>query len=277
MLNLFFLFTDALLHHIWIENPTQRPNTFDELVEKIKFTPRVWNKESDIVYMLKMFSWTLNININYLRFSKTYSFCQKHKLYSLIYSFQNTLVKLLRKPHAFKDINLIFFQKKIYILNTQLTVPIVLTNLETPDRSFIITKPEILKLLKKEPIDFPFDVLIYSSYCFGMIEKQQKENNIIKIYKSQDTIVKDKVVIFITPNLTGHDFVVDIFKPLNADLPFNELNNLAQTRQTEGKTIHKKNPKIEKPNNQDFCVCDHETTQNIFPNTKYKSLGKNKN
>jgi hypothetical protein len=264
-----------LLQHIWKQKLTEEPKTFEELGERFKFTPRVWRKKNDFIYILKTLSWTLNININYLGFTTQHIAC-KHdtKTFLLVYKFQNTLVKLLRQPHPFRDITLFLFKKKIYVLKPDMDITKLnpyLTNVLSSKKAEM-SKTDIIKILQRASIKLPQDVKIFSAYFFGKISNQLKVHNFIAHYKSEKTD-QPEMVLFISPNLSGSDFDIYKLDACNIEHSFNPLSSLSHAHKQEGDPCYKKKPQLDKPLNQDFCICDHEEIRQIFPNPKFKSLG----
>jgi hypothetical protein len=95
---------------MWIKkNNTNQYQEFQQLIEKIQLTPRTWNSKNTLIHVLKLITWTLDININLLGFKQTKNTGQ----YFLYYKFQNTLVKLLRSSPTFNSIHILLYKKNI--------------------------------------------------------------------------------------------------------------------------------------------------------------------
>ena len=63
---------DAILHHCWLNRVSTKLQSFQELIELMKITPRTtWNKKTNIVHILKYLTWTLNVNVNLLLLTRS--------------------------------------------------------------------------------------------------------------------------------------------------------------------------------------------------------------
>ena len=104
-----------MIHYIWnnYEALQRKYVSMEQMIEHIKLSPRIWNSQKNIIYVLKYFTWTLNININLLCFKRI---CIHHdNCYVLSYKFQNTLMKTRHQPvNTNNPINIVF-HKKTYI------------------------------------------------------------------------------------------------------------------------------------------------------------------
>jgi len=62
-----------LLQHIWVSYLQFRPQlqTYQELIEKVKLTPRIWNPAVKLNDLLKYLSWILDLSINIIGLKHT--------------------------------------------------------------------------------------------------------------------------------------------------------------------------------------------------------------
>ena len=62
-----------ILQHIWVNRLQFCPQLqeYQELIEKIKLTPRLWNPEIELHVLLKYLSWILGISFNLITFKYT--------------------------------------------------------------------------------------------------------------------------------------------------------------------------------------------------------------
>ncbi len=85
---IYYLHSDALLHHIWKINQKNFP-TFQDLVEKLRLTSReICNKQVTTTHVLKFITWKLNININLVKIIPRPPKKTGHKLFCFCYSFK---------------------------------------------------------------------------------------------------------------------------------------------------------------------------------------------
>ena len=266
------------MHFIWANRCTDHFTDFQEFFEKFQLTPRSWNSQTNLQHILKYISWTLNVNINLLGFKRTNIIqkCGHKNTYFLYYKFQNTLVKMLRKPHPFVTVNLVYYNKTFFVLfNANVTPYLIKANSQNhiTHKNMTILPIHIMQILKQECITFPFNINIYTAYSYIRNYSYIKiTSNLIGkyVYENSD---KKILHIFITPNMEGHDITMCSLTDVKLSNDGNTLNSLANSHSPEGNPIFRKQKKTKDLLNQNYCVCDHPETQRIFLPTKFRNLG----
>lgn len=236
--------------------------------------------------LLKHISWSLNINITIVGFKRSRDF-QKCKLHSVCYLpyfiFQNTMVKILRSS-KYISVILCYFKRKYYILHNHYLNVIhpYLINTNCQDNCLLfqdktVTSQHIMDILNHKNPNLPFNVQLYSTYSFVFdhFVKQIQNHNIGQYLSAQNT--KTTLHLFITPELTSNNFKFSILTSLSHDFSMNNEKNLFSFNHIqEGKKLFQNNIEIEDGLNQEYCICDHNSTRRIFlpPAHSFKSLGK---
>jgi hypothetical protein len=273
----FFLFLDSLLYLLWQQNRNLF-KTYQELIECLQVTPRTKQSvNNDIKHILKYITWTLNVNISVVTISQLKNSYHKYD-YEFRYKFQNSLVKLLKTPHKYKQITVILFKKKYYILKDECKIFPVLINVNP--QSIILYKNKqilsshILDIVEDRNTNtFPFTINIYTSYSFlKNASLKHIQNNFIGQYVH---IGSNEVLhILVTPDLTSNNSIMinQLQLPTNT-LQFNKHNLFANCQITEGDNIFKHTLSKEITLNQNFCICDHEETQRYISTRKSPILG----
>jgi hydrogenase maturation factor HypF (carbamoyltransferase family) len=84
---------------------------------------------------------------------------------------------------------------------------------------------------------------------------------------------KNVLHIFITPDLDGVYYFINALQNVKPNVKFNSNSLFSHTNLTEGDQTFKIQAPQTQTLNQDFCICDHHTTQQIFNPRRYKNLG----
>ncbi len=157
-----------MLYLLWQQNRNLF-KTYEELIECLQITPRTKQSvHNDIRHILKYITWTLNINISVVTITRLKDSYHTYD-YEFRYKFQNSLVKLLKVPHKYKQITVILFKKKYYILKDECKLFPVLMNVN-PQSTILyndkhVLSSHILDIVKDRNTNtFPFTINIYTSY-----------------------------------------------------------------------------------------------------------------
>lgn len=256
------------MHHIWIHKKSSSTlKNFQELIEIIKLTPRVWNPNIKFNQTLRYITSTLNININIigLKRSRDHFKCNHtpSNCYFPFYIFQNTLVKVLREISCFLPVNVVYFQGKYYLLlehldpvliDTYPVNPVIYENVE-------ITNADVIKILKNEIFNIPFNINLYTSYSYIRNNAIKIQSNIIAKYTKSNS--NKCLHLFIAPHLEKYFNLHVLDNIIDNNEVFNTFN-LFDTNFTEGNTHYNSKSQKEDSLNQEFCICDHSDTQRIF-------------
>ena len=261
------LFVDSIMHYVWNQNsPNYKEATYQQYIDKIKLTPRVWNSKTNLTRVLQHISWTLNLNINVigLKRSRDHIKCNKHGVCFLsFYIFQNPLVKLLRSTNSNNNFNVLLLNKKYYLIPITTITP-SLTNAPVSENiivnNFQIIKDHILEILKSNPnLTFPININIYSSYKYinSKFTKSITQHPIGQ-YKCR---ANNTLHIFISPHLID-SFDMHIISNVK-DIVLSQTNSLFTNPIKEGKCYNVKNtqPKVL---NQEHCICEHSETRRVM-------------
>lgn len=273
------------MQHLWIHHRQHDCsfNTYQDLVERVKLTPRKWNSRTNINDTLKQLTWILGTSINLIAFKRkriNYECPHTRHCYFPIYQFHNPYIKL-NKQSDFFQMNILEFKSQYYSIPSDSCHPILIN--KKSDFNFdILSKNDIHQILQGKHLQKPFMVALYSTPSFVRTQYTNIINqNIIGILQNNSTQV---LHLFITPHLNSTDFDVCHLETLNLlDYnSFNKINHLSCRRPTEGDTQFKNSDETNKNIlNQDYCVCEHPDTERYFAPTNhcFKSLGKllNKN
>lgn len=266
------------MQFIWAKRRTDKYKDFQEFFEQFQLTPRTWNLQTNLLHILKYLSWTLNVNINVIGLKRTNGIrkCGHKNTYFLCYKFQNTLVKMLRHPHPFATVNLMFHKKTLFILSNSDVKPYLinasLQNSINYDNVTILPS-HIIQIMKQEHVDFSFNINIYTAYSY--IRNHSFLNitsNLIGKFVCENS-EKNILHIFITPNLEGDNIAMCKLTNVEPSMDCNTLNSLANSHSPEGNLIFRKQNKNNDLLNQNYCVCDHPETQRIFLPSKFRNLG----
>jgi hypothetical protein len=271
------LVTDALLHHLWRCNLPTFP-LWSDLLDALQITTReTRNKNTDVEHILKFITWTLSININLVKIIGRPR--SGHKKFCFTYTFQNTLVKLL-KPNKFKPIHIINFKKKYYIMNEASSLfPLLMNGVNPQDELLYETVPvrayQILDILKGNVshLSFPFTINIYTSYHSVKPTSLEIERNMIG--QLPTTNPSDVFHVFLTPDMEKKSVRINALNTIKSSVKFDKHNLFANTKITEGDKTTFYSTSKERVLNQESCVCDHEDTQTFSPPKRYRNLGIN--
>ena len=286
-----FLSTDALLHHIWnhcLLDTSSYP-TYESMIEKLKFTPRMWNSKFNLNRLLKHITWSLNIDITLngirrLRDNKekfTCSHNNKGCSFFAIVLFHNPLIKLLFFSTAtLSPVTLLKYKDTFYtLLKDELTPVLINVPLTThiQHQNQLITLDHCIDIVRDTQVNSPpsFSIVIYTSYTFVHEQYTHKLQEGIIGYHKAPTDDPSMLHLFITGFRSTANMCILDNTHLNTS--FNLKNIYSSARITEG---HKIEPSSERINqtllNQEHCICQHPDTQRYFvPGRQtFKNLGK---
>ena len=159
---------------MWKNQHDESKMSIDEIIEKIKHTPFDWNSKIDWKLILQHITYLFDININIIGFklSKNFFQCEKHLnlCYFPYYIFQNTFIKFFNTSNVFKTINLLFYNKKYYILkNSNLLQPSLINY---PIIKYIkidndyITQKVIQNVLKNNHVNYSYNIFYIRPIIF---------------------------------------------------------------------------------------------------------------
>ena len=256
---------DAAMHYVWNQNSSfYEETTYQQYIDKIKITPRIWNSKTKLSKVLQHISWTLNLNINILglKRSRDHTKCLLHSTcYYLYYIFQNPLIKLLRSNHRTNTVNVLICKQHYYIIPNTSIIPRLTKALSTNCVTFQninVTHDSILQIIQsKLNIHLPFNVTVYSAFQFANSTRAMTH---YPIGQYKQNCNKDMLHLFISPHL------VNLF---NIHILTNVTNNLSQKHNIflnhikEGKYLNLRSsqPKVL---NQEHCICEHSETQRVL-------------
>lgn len=273
------------MQHLWIHHRQNECSfkTYQELIERVKLTPRQWNSSTNINQNLKYLTWALGTSINLIKFKKkinklqnTFPCSHTSNCFMPIYQFHNPYTKLVQKKQSnFSQINILEFNSHYYSLPSDSCYPVLINKVSNFNFD-LISKNDIQHILYGNQVKSPFMVALYSTPSYIRTQYTNIINqNIIGVLKNNATQI---LHLFLTPHLNGTDFDVYQLETLNHfdHKSFNQKNYLSCTRSTEGninlKMTNNTNKNIL---NQEYCVCDHLDTARYFAPTSssFKPLG----
>ena len=250
------------------------------MVEKLQITAReTRNKKIETVHVLKYITWTLNINITLVKIIARPPRKTGHKLFCFCYSFQNTLVKILKAPNRFKPIHVITYKKKYYILNEPPTIFPLLLKRVNPEvqityKKHSVRADQILDIVqgKTEHLSFPYTINVYTAYSSIEKNSPEIENNMIGQFLAENTA--EVIHVFLTPDIENSNLVrINALETVKHSAKFDKHNLFVNTHITEGdKHDFFRTPK-EVLLNQKSCICDHKETQQYSPSQRDQNLG----
>ena len=293
-----FLFAvDILLQQIWLNYrlPGVSPFPYKDyyaLIETVNRTPRLWNTNHAMLETLKYISWTLNVDISIIGFRQagmTHYCPHAADYYFLCYIFQNTVLKLMKKPTCWKPLIILEYKKNYYVpqkfipFNSQpclIDLPPLSTESTTID-NITFYHADILKLLQNKPVDFSISLIIYSTYKYVRTTYTKEiQNHVIRKY---DNLASNKVLhLFLAPHVnttptskafSDCNFSLFHLKDIKAPELFHPNDIFTYKHLTEGKSVHQSNDSKSVPLlNQDFCICDHPDMEELWNIPKYVDL-----
>lgn len=255
--------------------------TFESFSQQIKHTPRNYNSALNVMFHLQTITWVLNTNVNIIGFKRTknYTKCKTHSNCSFAYYiFQNPLIKLVTSAHT---ITVICYKNKYYIHKPNRIVPLLINlkpHFAITYNSHCLSRDNIIAILKKEPIELPFNIQIYSTYKYIREEhvKSIQQNNIGSLYNKNNT---ETIHIFVSPNLDNTCVHLNILNNINNTMVLKNPFFVPTTYLPETQNIKEFSKEInpQKTLNQNHCICEHPCTARYFnpTNKSYKNLGKN--
>jgi len=268
--------------HLWQTNFKKKYPSFDNFLQTLKLTLRDWKNDTDFIYALKYFTWTLGININILTFTKCRHIfnCSFHSDCSLIiYKFQNSFMKIFNNPNL-KSINFFFYKNNLFQLNTSShhLHPYLINQLLFENLIFnntLITIADLLLIINQTFTgSFPFSIKIFTSYSFVSTRcTTQITNNFIGDYQSSQS--DETVWIFLNPWLDPNKFSICLLSmDQKTKLTFSKKNFFSTVHVNEGTKIADiKNQQLNEQAtilNQEYCICEHPLTQIVH--SKLKNL-----
>jgi len=276
-----------LLQHIWTDYKQFQPQLleYQELIEKIKLTPRVWKSTVKLNDFLKYSSYILGLSINLLGFKETknrhndtFQCEHRKKCYLPYYKFQNPYIRFCSTKDVVQ-INILEFKSNYYSISSASCIPILinqLSNFNFHYKSEPVTPDEINAILKHKPIEKKsFSITLYSTNSYVKSNHTKIINNAIIGQLQNES--QDMLHLFLTPHLDDPGFDVFVLDFQSNNFTFNQKNVYCITHKTEGK-YHFKNPSG--PNkeifNQEYCICEHPDTERYHApnNNTFKPLGK---
>jgi len=276
-----------VLQHIWLNYLQFQPQyqNYQELIEKIKLTPRIWNPAVKLNELLKYITWILGISVNLIGLKRTQVHhnetfqCHHTKLCFLPYfKFQNPCIRFCQKPAPnFFQLNFLEFKSEFFSIAPQSCSPILINQLANFDfhyKSEPVTLHDIDAILKQQPLEKSFSIALYSTSSFVRSNhvKVISEHIVGHLKNDSATILH----LFLTPHLHDPSFDVYVLDFSTNNITFNQKNVYCNTHITEGKYLF--NNRFQ-PNkeilNQEHCICEHPDTERYHaPNNKsFKPLG----
>ncbi len=278
-----------LLQHIWTNYSQFFPQLQDyqDLIEKVKLTPRIWNSDVKINDILKYLSWVLDLSINLigLKYTKnphsdTFKCTHTRPCFLPYYKYQNPYIRFCKAFRKKFQINILEFKTQPYIIDSASCNPILINQLPNFNfhyKSEPVTLHDIESILKQKPTETKsFSITLYSTstYVKSCHTKVISEN--IVGHLPSDS--KDTLHLFLMPHLHGSTFDVHVLEELTSkNIGFNQKNVYCNTHITEGKYEFKNPSQTNKEIlNQDHCICEHPDTERYHtPNNKaFNPLGK---
>jgi hypothetical protein len=263
--------------------------SYQDLVEKIKLTPRIWNPAVDLNSFIKHVTWILGLSINIIGFKRTqpehkniFQCNHTSKCFLPYYKFQNPYIRFCQKEQrSFSPLNVLEYKSKYYsISSTSLCRPLLINQLPNFNFDFQsepVTRHDIDSILKHKHIEKSFSIILYSTTTY-VRKTHIKTINKHVIGQLQNNSSKHTLHLFLTPHLQGPDYdiyVLNVTSTKNS-VVFNRKNVFSNTHLTEGKYDFKSRSRPNKDMlNQDHCICEHPDTERYHtPNSKtFKPLG----
>lgn len=277
-----------LLQHIWINRLQfcHQLQEYQDLIEKVKLTPRIWNPTVELNVFLKYLSWVLGISINLISFKRTQAWYKEFQCthtkpcFLPFYKFQNPYIRFCQDWNKKNlQINILEFKSKYFIISSKSCKPVLinqLPNFNFYHKSEPITLHDINCILRQKPIEKLFSIALYSTSSYVKSSHSKViTKHIIGHLKNNS---KEILHLFLTPHLHGQSFDVYILDLSTNNIQFNSKNIYSNTHITEGKSnfkFHSRNNK--ELLNQNHCICEHPDTERYHaPNNKtFKPLGEN--
>jgi hypothetical protein len=278
------LLLDSILQHLWISQTIHSTySSYVEMIEQIKHTPRIWNLKFNLRNILQHLSWTLCANVNVIGFQRCRNNANAHhntkQCMFPYYIFQNSIVKLLRFPHRFPPLNIIYAKKQYYLLKSNDLKP-YLINIHSENTHIIfenqcITPHDILNIIKMLPVTFTFNIQVYTSYYYTHVPKSSKiiEKNMIgNFYLGSE---KKTLHLFVSPLLENGLFNLHILNDFIVNTTFNKYNIVSKHHIPEGNKFFYSKRSTDILLNQDNCICDHPDTKQLLTPipSSFKKLG----
>ena len=279
-----------LLQHIWVDCRSFFPQLqeYQELIEKIKLTPRIWNPAVKLHDILKYLSWMLNISVNLIGFkrtqahhSNTFKCSHTQSCFLPYYKYQNPFIRFSR-DYSCKNplqINILEVKSEYFTISSESCHPLLInqvSNFNFYHNSQPVTLQDINDILKKNPMEKTFSIILYStsSYVRSNHSKVISKHIVGHLPNNSEDILH----LFLSPHLHGSTF--DVYKldfSSNNNITLNNKNLYHNTHITEGIYDFKTNLRANKEMlNQEHCICEHPDTERFHaPNNKsFRALGK---
>jgi len=273
----FSLSLDALLHYYWC-NVKHQFQTYDELVECIKLTPREWNKNIHQEELLRNISWMLNYDINIIGFKRTAFLnetdcCETHGSmcrYSY-YIFKNPILSYKKKDSNIANVSIVIYAKQMYLFIHSKLKPLLINKF--PEVIDCISNEKIVSIIQNKEIEHSVNVNIYSSYHYIRSNYVKSIGKLLigQYYNKNNT---NTLHLFFSPHPVCPGFYLNLLhnmsnislKGLGAQKNITEGTKIFQQKklqsELEGKSI----------DNQEHCVCDHPSTSQLMLLPAYKSF-----
>jgi hypothetical protein len=259
--------------------------SYQDLVEKIKLTPRIWNPAIDLTTFLKHISWILGLTINLIGFKRTQTqhrdtFQCNHteQCFLPYYKFQNPYIRFCQQSQKeFFQLNFLEYKSKYYIISSTSCQPLLINQLPNFDfrfKSEPVTLHDIDSILKHKHVEKPFSIALYSTtkYVQSTHINTISKNVIGHLQNNSEHILH----LFLIPHLHGPTYDIYVLELSTNNILFNRKNVFSNTHLTEGKYEFKSHSRPNKDMlNQNHCICEHPDTERFYtPNNKaFKPLG----
>jgi hypothetical protein len=263
---------------MWIHHLHKQYSTYEKMIERFKITPRQWNTNHPDYEVLQHLTWIFKVNVNVIEFKRKRNFgecdCQTSCCLMPAYKFQNTMMKVL---NAQPSVTVMCYKKTLYVLKENYFEP-YLINLH-PDQyisvnSTVVTNQMVYDIINNKPVTLEYNVKIYTSYTYIRSQSTKKlANNIIAYHFYNNNV--GTLHLFVTPHLMNNTISINKLSNINDNTFFQRNMMCSYNHLTEGQKVFQNSRVNQDTLNQEYCICEHPTTNRIFPNSKklYKPLG----
>ena len=276
-----------LLQQVWLQYRQFQPQmqNYQDLVEKVKLTPRIWNPDVDLNTFLKHISWILGLPINLIGFKRkqsqhrdTFQCNHNEECFLPYYKFQNPYIRFCQQmKNEFFQFNFLEYKSKYYLITATSCQPLLINNL--PNFNFVFNSEpisicDINSILNHQQIEKSFSIVLYSTMTYVRTTHTTViSKNIIGHYQGNSNEI---LHLFLTPHLHGPTYDIHVLDLPTNNIKFNRKNVFSNTHLTEGKYEFKNHTRPNKEMlNQNHCICEHPDTERFHtPNNKaFKPLG----
>lgn len=181
---------------------------------------------------------------------------------------------MLSCTHQCPTMTVIQYESVFYLYSDDKLKPLLINlqpNTNITCESVVITNTIIDQILNQDKdLTLPFNVKLYSSYCYIRHQAQKKiQQNIIGIYCDQKN--KNTLHLFVSPTLQKYNYHLNTLE-LPDNTSFYTKNTMCSIQHLpEGHPLlqNKRSSKVDKETlNQDHCICEHPATQRVFLTSK---------